>query len=153
MAEKAYVRHAWKVLFALALIFALFGAGDLILGASADPQITESVAGRSMDEIERSDPRVGNLINLHVRLGGAWILSGSILTMAISATAFRRGERWAWYVMWATFPLLVALIYAVYFSTELVPGPLPPPMLSAPLFLVLSIVALLLPYRKFFPKS
>jgi hypothetical protein len=37
---------------------------------------------------------------------------------------------------------------------ELVPErPLPPPMLSGPILAVIALIALLLPYRKFFPRK
>ncbi len=76
-----------------------------------------------------------------------------ILAAVIAWTSFRGGERWAWYALW-TLPLLNVLIFLIqYTSLDLSTGVLPPPLLSAPVFLAIAVVGLLLPIRRFFPKE
>lgn len=151
--EKAYEKHAWIILFALNVIGVLFGLGDIILGAASDPAITEGVAGMSLAELQASNPRVANLVNVQTKLTGSFFLGFSLLGIAISMTGYRRGERWAWYALWSL-PLMYGLIPAIFLSAGLVPGrSLPPPVLSGPIFLVIALLALLLPYRKFFPRK
>lgn len=142
MAERAFERHAWIILFAVGITFALFGAGDIARG-TADPAIVEGIA----------DPAILNLVDQQVRAGGAAFLVGGLLVAAIAATSYRRGERWAWYSL-GTLPLLNVLIFLiVYVSLSPSTDVLPPPLLSTPVFLAIAVVGLLLPIRRFFPKE
>ncbi len=153
MAERAYEKGAWIILFLVAVIFALFGLGDIILGTAADPAIVEAITGMTPEEIGAAEPRVLVLVEQQIRAGGAAFLVGGILAAAIAWTSFRGGERWAWYALW-TLPLLNVLIFLIqYTSLDLSTGVLPPPLLSAPVFLAITVVGLLLPIRRFFPKE
>ncbi len=153
MAERAYERYAWTILLALGIVFALFGVGDMALGTAADPAIVEGVAGMTPKEIGDMDPALLRLVNQQTRAGGSFLLIGGLLIAAIAATSFRRGERWAWYALW-TLPLLNVLIFLnMYMSLDPASDVLPPPLLSAPIALAISVVGLLLPVRRFFPKA
>ncbi len=132
MAERAYERFAWIILFLVAVIFALFGLGDIILGTAADPAIVEGIAGMTPEEVGAADPRLLLLVDQQVRAGGAAFMVYGILAAAIAWTSYRGGERWAWYVLW-TLPLLNVLIFLnMYTSTDFSAGVLPPPLQSAP---------------------
>ncbi len=153
MAERGYEKGAWIILFLVAIIFALFGLGDIILGSAADPAIVEAITGMTPEEIGAAEPRVLVLVEQQIRAGGAAFMVGGILAAAIAWTSFRGGERWAWYALW-TLPLLNVLIFLIqYTSLDLSTGVLPPPLLSAPVFLAIAVVGLLLPIRRFFPKE
>ncbi len=153
MAERWYERYAWIILFLVAVIFALFGLGDIILGTAADPAIVEGITGMTPEEIGVEDPRILVLVDQQVRAGGAVFMVFGILAAVIAWTSFRGGERWAWYALW-TLPLLNVLIFLTqYTSFDLSTGVLPPPLLSAPVFLAIAVVGLLLPVRRFFPKA
>lgn len=150
--ERFLERHSWKWFIVIAVIFGLFGIGDVILGMDADPAIAEGVTGVAWKELQVSNPRIASLIDLYVRPVGMYLVILSITTVTITLVGFRQGDRWAWYVLWI-WPLAMASTFLMFFTVEMPPGfPAPPPMLSAPVFLVLSVLALLLPYRKFFPK-
>ncbi|MCJ2531698.1 MAG: hypothetical protein LN413_05250 [Candidatus Thermoplasmatota archaeon] len=153
MAERAYERYAWIILFLVAVIFAFFGLGDIILGTAADPAIVEGITGMTPAEIGAAEPRILVLVEQQVRAGGAVFMVFGILAAVIAWTSFRGGERWAWYALW-TLPLLNVLIFLIqYTSLDLSTGVLPPPLLSAPVFLAIAVVGLLLPIRRFFPKA
>lgn len=153
MAERAFERHAWIILFAVGIIFALFGAGDIALGTAADPAIVEGLTGMTPEEIGEVDPAILHLVNQQTRAGGAAILVAGLLAAAVAATSYRRGERWAWYALW-TLPLLNVLIFLLmYAGLDPASDVLPPPLLSAPVFLALCVAGLLLPVRRFFPRS
>ena len=93
------------------------------------------------------------LANLQTRASGAIFLIFGLLAASVAWTGFRRGERWAWYAL-LTLPLLNILIFVVmYTSVDFAAGVLPPPLLSAPVFLAITVVGLLLPIRRFFPKA
>jgi hypothetical protein len=148
--EMFFERHSWKVFLFISLIVALFGIGDIIRGM---PDSAESITGMTWTELQASSPKIANLIDLQVRSGGEQLIILSILSIAICLEGYRRGERWAWYAFWA-WPLLSALAFIVYLTADRQPNfPPPPPMLSAPIFFIVSVLALLLPYRIFFPKQ
>jgi hypothetical protein len=146
-------RSAWIALIVVGAIFGLFGLSDVILGMNADPAIAESIAGVAWKDLQASNPQVANLIDMYVRSLGASILVVSILSLSITLTAFKRGERWAWYALWV-WPLWNVAIFVLSFTAERHPGfPPPPPMLSSPIFFTVTLLALILSYRKFFPRA
>ncbi len=153
MAERAYERYAWVILFVVAVIFALFGLGDILLATGADPAIVQGITGLTPEELGAISPEALKLANLQTRASGAIFLTFGLLAAIVAWTGFRRGERWAWYAL-LTLPLLNILIFVVmYVSVDFSAGVLPPPLLSAPVFLAITGVGLLLPIRRFFPKA
>jgi hypothetical protein len=146
-------RHSWKVLLGTNIIFALFGLGDIIQGMNADPAIANSLTGVAWEEIRRSNPALANLIDLQVRSGGAQLFTLASLSVLVCVLGYRRGARWSWYAMWL-WPLLMVFIFLVFVTADRQPDiPPPPPMISAPVFFIIFVLGLLLPYRKFFPKQ
>ena len=152
ISEKVYQTYAWVVLLVVCTLSLLIGLGDFILAGDGDPALVESMIGTSWLEMKVSTSRVANLINLLTRILGAWLIGFSILGIGISSKGYRNGEKWAWWALWAL-PLTFALIFAAFFTAERVPGSsIPPALFSAPGLFVLSILGLLLPVRKFFPR-
>ncbi len=151
--ETFFERHSWKVLLVISIIFALFSIGDILQGMSADPAIANSITGVTWEELQISSPAVASLIDLQVRSGGVQLFILASLSILVCLSGYRRGARWAWYALWM-WPLLMACIFLMFVTAERHLNFLPPPpMISAPFFFIISVVALLLPYRKFFPKQ
>ena len=73
--------------------------------------------------------------------GGFYFLGVAVLAITISSTGYRRGERWAWY-FFLSFPVL-GLAEAILYGVN-------PPAL---VLFILSVPGLILPYKKFFPKT
>ena len=153
MAPRTYESAGWIILLIVSVIFALFGLGDIILATAADPAIVQGITGLTPEELGAISPEALKLANYQTRASGAIILIFGLLAAAVAWTGFRRGERWAWYAL-LTLPLLNVLIFVVmYVSVDFSAGVLPPPLLSAPVFLAITAVGLLLPIRRFFPKE
>ncbi|WP_156424351.1 hypothetical protein [Bacillus sp. FJAT-27445] len=75
---------------------------------------------------------------IELKLRGSLILGMSVFGFAILANAFRKGLRWSWYVCW---------VYPVFFVLHIVGfGTFMPDSI----FLLISLAALLLPYKLFF---
>jgi hypothetical protein len=74
-------------------------------------------------------------------------ISWSLFLIAITLTGYRKGEKWAWYTMWLAPAILVC--QAILDATFL--GDVNQVLKWIPITF-LSLVGLLLPYRKFFPK-
>ena len=70
----------------------------------------------------------------------------AVLTTSLSVTGYRRGRKWAWFALLYTPPYFLVEAYLLnvppYFDWGL-----------AAFFALLSVVGLILPYRKFFPKK
>src|SRR6266705_2015454 len=72
----------------------------------------------------------------------------AIFGMIISLTSFRRGEKWAWYVSWSMPIGILAAQLNVYMLTASVLV-----IVLGIAFVLISLLALFLPYRQFFPKK
>ena len=143
--------YAWITILIVSVLSLMIGIGDYFLAGNGDPALTESMTGTSWEEMKIVSPNIVNLTNLLARILGAWLTGLSILGIGVSAVPYRRGERWAWYILWAL-PLSFLLVFIAVLTANRVPGSSPPPALySAPGLFVLSTLALLLPVRKFFP--
>ncbi len=148
-----FERKSWIVFIVVSAIFLLFGIGDVIRGMDADPAIAESFIGTRWEELKAADPGVANLIDQQVRSGGAQLVVLSLLSIVITLKGFRQGKQWGWYALWI-WPVWMATIFVMLFLAPRQPDvPPPPPMLSAPVFFVLTFLAQVLSYRRFFPKA
>jgi len=70
----------------------------------------------------------------------------AVFGMVVSMTGYRKGEKWAWYVSWSMpIGILAAQlnVYAVTGSIVVI--------YLAIAFTIVSLLALFLPYRQFFP--
>ncbi len=106
----------------------------------------ENQLGQSISSFSASNPKAYSALLTSGRDDGAALLGFSILGIFVSYTAFRRGEKWAWFALlyWPAYLLFItAESYAL--------GGANWPLNAA--FLLISLAGLLLPYRKFFPKK
>ena len=146
MNEKAYEKYAWILLFAIGVIF-LVSAVPATLGIP-DPATVERIAGMTVNELKVSSPGFYNLYLFYFRFGGLSDIGFAFFITAISVTAYRKGEKWAWYALWvlpAYFIASAAISMSVESNLSL--------LLPETTFAILSLVGLLLPYRKFFPSK
>ncbi|WP_316572099.1 hypothetical protein [Neobacillus sp. YIM B06451] len=75
---------------------------------------------------------------IELKLRGSLVLGMSLFGFAILLNAFRKGLRWSWYVCWV-YPLFFVL-HIIGFGT----------FMPDIIFLLISLAALLLPYKLFF---
>jgi len=132
-AEKGYQRHAWMFLFAMGLFFVLYGIAHVVQGFSG-----VTALGQPVSELGASPPAADYIKLLTVEKGGFGFVT-AVLVIGITVKSYRKGQRWAWFVLWS--PAGLAVVVSLLFGIS-------PP---AVIIVVLSILGLLLPYRKFFP--
>ncbi len=133
-AEKAYEKHAWIIFFATGIVILVVVFVELLALYLADP----SLKGLSW---LTSDPAVLSYIRWGATFAILSAIGFAIFVIGASLTSYRRGERWAWYsFLYLPLFLLVSLVLAYWLWPLLIP------------LLVLSLLGLFLPYRKFFPK-
>jgi hypothetical protein len=143
-------RKAWWALVGLTVIVGLFGLSDVAGGISADPGIPLGITGKTVTQLRAESEQSYRLLDLTARSGGTLLVVIGILMTTILLVPFRRGERWAWWVMW-TLPIWAAAASVGIAIVGVAPGQAPPPpMISGPIFAVLAGAILLVSAPRFF---
>ena len=102
-------RFAWVVLLVADAGLLAWGLGaaalpEHLLGPGGVPILPagyEGYSGDSWGRLVATSPDTAGYITLVFRMYGIYIIAFGLMAVAIAVTAFRRGERWAWW------PLLV----------------------------------------------
>ena len=77
-------------------------APERLLGPESTPIVTagyEGFTGGSWEELVATSPKTAEYATLLFRMYGIYGVGLSLLAVAIAATAFRHGERWAWWAL------------------------------------------------------
>ena len=90
--DAAYV--AWGAM-AAAMPDGLLGPG----GAAILPAGYEGLTGGSWSELLRTSPMTANYMIVLFRMYGIYNVIFGVMASVIAVTAFRRGDRWAWWVL------------------------------------------------------
>jgi hypothetical protein len=114
-------RIAWILVLVVDVGFVLWGAGaaaspDGLLGPGGKailPAAFEGFSGGSWPALAAASPLTAGYMVLLYRTYGFFNVAFGLMTAAIAATAFRRGERWAWWALLAgnTIALVSAITY------------------------------------------
>lgn len=106
-ALRSWLRYAW--LFILIADAGLLAWGAMaalapqhLPGPGSTPILAaeyEGFTGRSWSELVSTSPRVVGFITLLFRMYGTFNVAFGLLAVAVTVTAFRRGERWAWWAL------------------------------------------------------
>lgn len=149
MNENFYEKYSW-VIFLVIGIMVVAGGLPHALGFNTDPTLFQTISGKTIDGLKISDPMFFNLYQFYFSGGGLSDLGFAFFLIVISLTAYRQGQKWAWYAFWVIPAYFLAWIIL---SLTLPPGSrssLLPPLMT---IIVLSLAGLLLPFRKFFPNE
>jgi hypothetical protein len=100
-------RVAWILILIVDVGFALWGAGaaaapDGLLGPGGKailPAAFEGFTGGSWPALVGASPLTARYMILLFRTYGFYNVAFGLTTVAITLTAFRRGERWAWWAL------------------------------------------------------
>jgi len=144
--EKFYETYAWIIFLAIGTLV-LVGAIPHSLGFNTDPTLVQTISGQTIDEIKSSSPMLFNLYNFYFRGGGLSDLGFAYFLIVIAVTAYRRGQKWAWYAFWF---IPIYFLSWIGLSVTLPPESralMVPPLL---MFILLSVVGQLVSYRKIF---
>ncbi len=145
--ERAYEKYAWVIFLVIGIFSLIMALGSAFTGGEVEwASRLQSVTGTKWSELAASNPTLFKFIKLVNSEGGVLRVSLAALTIAVSVKSYRRGERWAWYLFWF---LLIGFV-ATTAVNELYGVSIVGFSIT---FLVLFLLGLLLPYRKFFPKK
>lgn len=145
--ERPWVKYGWVVFLFLGLMWLVVGLTQLFNPEALLDNEAQHITGISWSELEASFPEATELARFIFGSVGNLKISWSLLVLAIILMPFRKGEKWAWYTMWLVPAVLVSqgIWYSVYLGDF-------NEMLQYKWIVTLSLVGLLLPFRKFFPK-
>lgn len=99
MKEKFYEKYAW-VVFLIIGVLVLIGAIPHTFGINTDPALVHAISDQTIDEIKISNPMLFNLYDFYFRGGGLSDLGFAFFLIVITLTAYRKGQKWAWYAFW-----------------------------------------------------
>ncbi len=136
-------RRAWLIFFVLGVLTVL-ATPIQFSGRPPDPPSPEAMTGMTLAEFDQRVPGMSGYISSISRQLGNFMLVSGLLMAAVAAVPFRRGERWAWYSLW-TAPLLAL--------TQFLNGNFGAGWWADLGMIPITVAGLLVPYRRFFPKS
>lgn len=98
-------RIAWIAILVVEIGFLLWGTmaallPEHLIGPGSRPILTAGYEGFtkfSWSELARTSPKTAEYIELLFRLYGAYNVAFSLPAIALTITAFRRGDPWAWW--------------------------------------------------------
>ena len=145
--ERVYVKYGWVLFLGLGLLWLVVGLTQVFNPATMIEDEAQHVTGMSIIELEASSPETTELVRFLYGAIGMLKTSWSLLVLAIILIPFRRGEKWAWYTLWLVPALLVGQgIFNSVFLGDF------KEMLEWIPITTLTLLGLLIPYRKFFPR-
>ncbi len=139
--EKAYEKYAWVLLLVSSALFLptslFFIVSFFVMPYVATPgDLSGFLAG---------SPSIATWLRGIFRDTAIAQLGLGILGMTIAAMSYRRGERWAWCVLW-----YVPIAWVAYIASQALLGR---GLVLPGVLLVISLLGLLLPIRRFWPKD
>lgn len=146
--ERVYEKYGWVVFLALGLLWLVVGLNQIFLPGGLVDTDVQHILGMSLSELEALSPVVMDYVRWLYGTIGVLKVFWTLLMLSITLTGYRRGEKWAWYALWLVPGTLVGsgLFNTLFFSDVL-------EMLQWIIITSISLVGLLLPYRKFFPRK
>jgi len=104
---KRWRRIAWLLILIADVGLLAWGAmaallPDRLPGPGSTPILAaeyESFTGGPWPELVGTSPKTAEFMTVLFRVYGAYNVAFGLLAIAITATAFRRGERWAWWAL------------------------------------------------------
>ncbi len=141
--------RSWLLLPILAIVLALFGVSDFLIGITADPGITVAITGLTPDELRAASPEGYRLADFMVRTQGVTLAAFGVLLAVVLWWPYRGGQPWAWKVVWIL-PAWAISVPLTYLAFGLAPDvPPAPPMISGPILAILATVVLVVDRRRF----
>lgn len=146
-------RISWIVLLVLGIGTLWIGVGDFVQRGDGDPALMEMTTGVAWDELKATSPGMASLADILSAILGAWLIGLALLAIAVTVTAYRWARPWSWVALWSV-PLAYLLVLLAVGSADAVPdAPMPPALISAPVAIVVWVIALLLDVRTFLPRQ
>jgi hypothetical protein len=146
--QRVYEKYAWVILLALGLLWLVVGVVAVFQPEGIFEADAQSVTKIPWSELKASSPAAADFVIFIYGQMGLLKMSWSFFVLVITLTGYRKGEKWAWYTMLLV-PIL--LVSDTLFSVIYI-GDISQTLQFIPITAI-TLVGLLLPYRKFFPRK
>jgi len=145
--ERVYEKYAWVILLAVGLLWLVVGLVAVFQPEGICETDAQSVTNMPWSELKASSPVAADFVIFVYGQSGLHGMHAAFFVLAITLTGYRKGEKWAWYTMWSVPVLLVsdALFSSIFIGDVSQTLPFIP-------ITTITLLGLLLPYRKFFPR-
>lgn len=120
-ASKTLRRFAWLLILLADAGLLAWGAmaalaPEQLLGPGSAPILNAEYAGfagHAWSDLTSASPLTADFITLLFRMYGTFNVAFALMAIAVTLTAFRRGERWAWWalLMGNTLAFVAAMMY------------------------------------------
>ena len=77
-------RRLWWVLLGLSIAIALLAAGDIVVGASFEPEGPPAIGGRILTAIATASPEASRVLDFRARMGGVSLLALGVLLAVLT---------------------------------------------------------------------
>jgi hypothetical protein len=166
--EKAHTKYAWVLLFIVSAFFVFRDLNPMLSGGAFFDSRLRTLTGMGWNQIATQNPAIATFINGTQYEGEVFILCFGLFSMAVSALGYRRGNRSSWYAAWIILIAILFLLPLDFGANTPFATVGPPPGLTVEegaagigsgfmqitvALAILTLLGLLLPYRKFFPKG
>jgi hypothetical protein len=145
--DRVYEKYAWVVFLALGVLWVVVGFVQAFFPEGLAEVDAHLITGMSWNRLKALSPEATDLVRFLYGGFGILKMSWSFFVLAVTLTGYRKGEKWAWYTLWLVPIILVssAIFNAsytgdVYQTLEWIP------------IMTVTLLGLLLPFRKFFPR-
>jgi hypothetical protein len=146
--ERVYEKYAWVILLAVGLLWMVVGIVAVFQPEGIGETDVQSVTNMSWSELKASDPLAADFVIFVYGQSGLHGMHAAFFVIVIALTGYRKGEKWAWYTMVSVPVYLVSgALFAAIFIGDV------SQMLAFIPITTIALLGLLLPYRKFFPRS
>ncbi len=95
--EERWLSISWKILMVPHVVVGLIGLVWLLAPAMTVGADIQSYVGQPWPDFVAANPTVSAYVALLGGTTGVQLIVISVLTTAATPTAYRRGEKWAWY--------------------------------------------------------
>jgi hypothetical protein len=145
---RVYEKYAWVILLAVGILWLVVGIVAVFQPEGIFEADAQAVTKMPWNELKASSPTTANFVIFVYGQMGLLKISWSLFILAITLTGYRRGEKWAWYIMLLAPILLVTdAVFSVVFIGDI------NQVLQFIPITAITMLGLLLPYRIFFSKK
>jgi hypothetical protein len=148
MKGKVYEKYAWVILLAAGLLWLVVGIVAVFQPEGIFEADAQAVTKLPWSDLKALSPEASSFVIFVYGQMGLLKVSWSLFILGITLTGYRRGEKWAWYMMLLA-PIL--LVSDSAFSVVFI-GDINQVWQFIPI-ITITMIGLLLPYRMFFPKK
>lgn len=150
--DKFYEKYAWILLFTVGIFRLFFGLSALVANVFSllpplPSEVIKSLTGINWDDLVGRSPGVAALLKFENRAFAIREVGFNAFAITMAGVPYRRGARWAWYTL-LVWPIIEfgGLLNAL--SANDVSA-----IRGTSMLLLLTVLGLLLPMRKFFLKK